>query len=145
MFQATNATTRDSFNLSKKGNQDIVKQHSPIIPSENVSELLVLNTVSEINLQVDVVSPNQHSGNQSKEYRIILVSSFPNFEQGTVKTHLNNQMKQKYMYSIFNSIFPKSTMKNQNRSSCYFSSVFVVNFGQAPSTSESYQNRISNK
>ena len=50
MFQATNATTRNSFKLSKKGNQDILKQRSPIIPSENVSELLVLNTVSEINL-----------------------------------------------------------------------------------------------
>ena len=41
MFQGTNATTRNSFKLSKKGNQDIVKQRSPIIPSENASELLV--------------------------------------------------------------------------------------------------------
>ena len=47
--------------------------------------------MSEKNLQVNITSPSQHSGNKSKDNRIITVSLLPDFGQGKSNTieHLN--------------------------------------------------------
>ena len=86
-------------------------------------------------LWVNVTSPNQHSGNQNNENRIILVSSLPNFwarySQNTIEQP--NKVKLHVLYIKLN-FFQSQQLKNQNKSSCYYSSVFLLNFGQAPNT-----------
>ena len=74
------------------GNQGSVKWRSFSIPSENVSKLLVLNTAIENNQLVDSKSvfrkQEKKNGNG-----IILVYIVPRSVQGTVRKHLNNQIK----------------------------------------------------
>ena len=62
-----------------------------------------------LSVRTTISRPNKLKSTFRKpeQSRVILVSSSPNFEQGTVKTPLNNQIVQNYMYFISNSIFPK--------------------------------------
>ena len=52
------SNNQELIHTERNGSCDSVKWRSPSVFSENLSELLIVNTVSVSNLWVDITSPN---------------------------------------------------------------------------------------
>ena len=127
MFQAMDATTRNPLMLSKKRNQDSIKWCSSSIPSENVSGLLLLNTVRENNLKVDVTSPNQPEQRKQNYSSLLIAKLWARYSQNTLEQP--NTLYQTQFFQI-------QQLKLQNKGISIIWVSLLLNFGQTPNTSE---------